>query len=414
MALTVKDGRFLGLNLQALWADFRSAWQGLDRSPALSWLTPAVPIRLLGSDGKEVLYLGHVRHSGKVTPKVAFEAVNLPDELVLSRRLVLPVLAVAEQADAVALEVRSVSPFPEADLVWGFRNHAERGGSVAVDIALASRRQILDYMLSRKLDAEDAEVWWFPAGVSTPVILSGFGEGRRAQYARKRRIWGYGLLGMALGLMIALAIAPVAQLRLRAIDAVNAYVALNKQAEPVVRKRENLLLSMERVASLKDLLADRVDPLYIMDLLTRLTPDDTVLQSIQVQGAKVNIAGQTSNAAALMQKLSAEVALRDVRAPAPATRPLGAAKEVFSIEFMVSSAAVRGAGSSAPSLSDAALGPASTASAPVAASTAVVTSQPASSPAVPAAPSKSSLPPAGGGVSFGGNDIGAQPTSAKP
>ena len=68
MALTVKDGRFLGLNLQALWADFRSAWQGLDRSPALSWLTPAVPIRLLGSDGKEVLYLGHVRHSGKVTP----------------------------------------------------------------------------------------------------------------------------------------------------------------------------------------------------------------------------------------------------------------------------------------------------------------------------------------------------------
>lgn len=76
---------------------------------------------------------------------------------------------------------------------------------------------------------------------------------------------------MALGLMIALAIAPVAQLRLRAIDAVNAYVALNKQAEPVVRKRENLLLSMERVASLKDLLADRVDPLYIMDLLTRLT-----------------------------------------------------------------------------------------------------------------------------------------------
>lgn len=176
MALTVKDGRFLGLNLQALWADFRSAWQGLDRSMAPSWLTPAVPIRLLGSDGKEVLYLGHVRHSGKVTPKVAFEAVNLPDELVLSRRLVLPVLAVAEQADAVALEVRSVSPFPEADLVWGFRNHAERGGSVAVDIALASRRQILDYMLSRKLDVEDAEVWWFPAGVSTPVILSGFGE----------------------------------------------------------------------------------------------------------------------------------------------------------------------------------------------------------------------------------------------
>jgi general secretion pathway protein L len=54
---------------------------------------------------------------------------------------------------------------------------------------------------------------------------------------------------------------------------------------------------------------------------------------LQIQGHKVSITGQTANASALMKKLGGQPGLRDVRAPAPATKPLGATRESFTIEF---------------------------------------------------------------------------------
>ena len=71
------------------------------------------------------------------------------------------------------------------------------------------------------------------------------------------------------------------------------------------------------------------------DLLTQALPDDTSLLNLQLQGLKVTMAGQTTNAAALMQHLSAQPGVRDVRAPSAATKPLGVTKESFSIEFML-------------------------------------------------------------------------------
>ena len=74
-------------------------------------------------------------------------------------------------------------------------------------------------------------------------------------------------------------------------------------------------------------------PLKVMDLLTQALPDDTSLLGLQVQGLKVTMNGQTTNAAALMQHLSAQPGIREVRAPSAATRPLGVSKDSFSLEF---------------------------------------------------------------------------------
>ncbi|MBP6652380.1 MAG: PilN domain-containing protein, partial [Xylophilus sp.] len=63
--------------------------------------------------------------------------------------------------------------------------------------------------------------------------------------------------------------------------------------------------------------------------------DDTSLRSLQIQGLKVNIEGQTGNAAELMQLLGRQPGFRDVVAPTAATRPFGAAKDNFKIEFML-------------------------------------------------------------------------------
>jgi len=137
---------------------------------------------------------------------------------------------------------------------------------------------------------------------------------------------------------------------MRAVQAVNAFDALNRKAEPALRQRAQLVRSADTATALKDVLAQRADPLYVMEVLTQALPDDTSLLGVQVQGAKVSINGVTGNAAALMQQLSARQEFRDVKAPVAATRPPGAPKDVFSIELTLvarAAAPVAQAGASA-------------------------------------------------------------------
>ena len=93
--------------------------------------------------------------------------------------------------------------------------------------------------------------------------------------------------------------------------------------------------SAERLNLLSEILSTRIEPLKVLDRLTQLLPDDTALQSVRVQGAKVAIAGVTPNASVLMQLLGDEPGFREVRAPSPAMRINGSAKENFSIEFLL-------------------------------------------------------------------------------
>ena len=131
----------------------------------------------------------------------------------------------------------------------------------------------------------------------------------------------------------AIAITPTAQLRLRAIEAVRSYDAIAQRTAPLVKQREALLQSVEQLGSLAEVLADRIEPLRILDKLTQVLPDDTSVQSFKLQGAKLTIVGLTANASSLMQLLGNQPGLRDVRAPSAATRIPGALKESYVIEF---------------------------------------------------------------------------------
>ena len=179
-------------------------------------------------------------------------------------------------------------------------------------------------------------------------MFGGFGEGRRIARVRAVRRRNLGLLLLALLLLLAIGATPTAQLRLRGIDAVTAYDRLTQSAAPLMAKREALVAASDRLATLRELVADHVDPLRVIDLLTRVLPDDTFLATLQLDGLKVRMAGQTTNTATLMQMLGAQAGLRDVRAPTPATRYPGAATESFTIEFVLEPNVFRPAAAAPP------------------------------------------------------------------
>ncbi len=332
--------RFFGLDLASLWSDLAVAWRGMMDWPALSWLWPQSEVRLCLPTGD--LALSHGLDARPVQDQrraqsARFEAIVLPEKLLLRRTLSLPELQPSELRAALSLEVQSLSPFPLDELTWTHEVASRHSGTLSVDIVLCSRKLIAQHLetVQAQLKSQNPEVWIPSARGPGFLLLSGFGEARRQRESAMWRSASAVLALLALTLLLAIAVTPSAQLYLRALQANQAMTVLGQKAAAAIAQRETLVQASERLTDLTRLINKSVPPLQILKLITESLPDDTSLLSLQIQGLKVIITGQTVNAAALMKQLGGTPGLREVKAPIPATKPLGAQRESFTIEFML-------------------------------------------------------------------------------
>ena len=302
-----------------------------------SWASPGEPVLVLHPDGSQSVWRGGLRVPDGARPKTPkFVAIQLPEELVLRRSLVLPRMSQPHGAEALLLEVRSNSPFPPEELAWGSLVRDLEGGQKHADIVLTSRRHVSGFLQDRWPElataAKAPEVWAL-SGEHLPVVIRGYGESRRLHGAAVAQRWNWALAGLALALAALAAMTPTIQLRQRALEAADAFDAVLRRVSPLVRKRDDLAALNDRVRSLDLIAADRVDPAGVMESLTQILPDDTYLYSLDIQKTKITASGFTADASALLQKLSSDARLRNVKAPTAVTRQAGAAKEAFVIEF---------------------------------------------------------------------------------
>jgi len=335
------QAQLFGFDLSPLGRDLMSAWRGMLAWPMLAWLWPKLRVRLWLPTGGAVSSRGpdqaHQDNDKKLN-LARFNAVLLPEHRLLRHTVELPRLQSPDQLAALTLQVASLSPFPAADLVWTHEVEPEPavpGGTTRIHLALASRRLIASYLAQTypDVDAAKAEIWLPSALKPVDLLLPGFGEGARL---RMVRIWGWvsGLLALlALLVLVAMAITPTAQLYMRVEQAQASMVALKQKAVPVLKQRESLVHATDQLGNLAELTGKPLPPLYMLKLVTDALPDDTSVTSLQFQGQKVTLSGQTTDTTALMKHLSATAGLREVTAPTPATKPLGSPRELFTIEF---------------------------------------------------------------------------------
>jgi general secretion pathway protein L len=303
----------------------------------LAWLWPAAPVMLLHPDGTQSLWRGSSRLAEGVTVKLPrFVAIQLPDDLVLTRVLVLPRMSQVHGAEAVALEVSSNSPFAPEDLVWGSAVRELGAGQKQADVAMASRRHVSEFVQSRWPELASGpgfpEVWALAAD-GAPVVVRGYGEVRRVHRAAVERRWDWALAALALALATVAAMTPTIQLRERALEAAAAFDTVLRRVAPLVRKRDELAALNDRIRAVEVIAAEPVDPAAVLEYLTRILPDDTYLYALDIQPTKIVASGHTVDASALLQKLSSDPRLRNVKAPTAVTRQPGATKEAFVVEF---------------------------------------------------------------------------------
>ncbi len=334
-----------GLDLKPLWRDLVAAWRGMLEWPVLSWLWTKLAVRLWLPSGECVLsrniHLAPI-HDEKGARAARFEAVLLPESLLLRRDVSMPMLQSRDLMAALALEVQSLNPFDPGDVVWMHEAIPQDGRALKVHMLLTSRKLIEQHVAAVHpgLKALPPEVW-----VSRPdrlgfAMLAGFGEARRLRHAIAWR-WVSALLVMlVLTLIVAMAVTPSVQLYLRTQQAHQAMTALYQKAAPVVIQRESLTRTTDLINGLAETMGKPMQPLQAVKRITDALPDDTYLWTLQIQGAKVNITGQTVNASVLMKQLDATPGMSNVTAPTPASKTPGAPREQFAIEFTLGPTAV--------------------------------------------------------------------------
>lgn len=322
-----------GLDLAAVGRYFRDGWADAAAWPVFRWFNPQPPVRVMDAAGRTSVRLGVSATPVDYKGKVERNAVELPEDLVLRRSLVLPRLAGKDLEDAVALDARSASPFPENDLVWGFAlRPAGEGDALRVDSVLSSRALIERHLAGLDNPPSGAEVW---AGGPLPVVVRGFGEAEGRGQGGLIRWVNRALVVLAVVLAAAIALTPLLQLRERMFDAIARSQKLVKASSPQVNLRADLMKFNAGLEKVGSVVSGYGNPLLTLDELSRLLPDDVLVNTLEFKGNTVRIAGQAANAARLLDLLSAQSGYSEVKAPTATTRVPGSAKEYFTIEFKV-------------------------------------------------------------------------------
>lgn len=259
-------------------------------------------------------------------------AVLLPDELVLSKQIRVPLQAEGELDTLLGLEVKASSPFSGADTRWGWSVVAREESALRVALAIVSASATQAF-LSREYpsrDSGDQEVWAGVAGAM--VVVQGFGEGLRERRYRRRLLQCAGLLAAVALLLLAMAGAAAAFKGAELQRLEQAFDAANDKAAEASRLKALLAVANETIGAANQVVALYPNPHAELARLTRLLGDDTSISSFAMAGPDIRLRGKAANAAQVMQLLTDEPGYHDVVAPQAISRvPDG--QEQFYLNF---------------------------------------------------------------------------------
>jgi general secretion pathway protein L len=300
------DVRRIGKHWSSAWKEF--LW-GYD-SPVKARLDEMVQVRSQQGlthyhGGTPVSYGGEAK----------CEAVMLPDASVLTKSLSMPRAVEADLDAVMALEIGAHSPFPAGDTSYGWRVVGRSESSLQIQLAVVSISATMS-ILGRDYDCHDPgayEVW---AGTdAAPIVLNGFGEGKRHARYRRRLIRVGAMLAYAaiIVVMVFGAAAAAKYVELQRVQQMA--VEVQREAGDASASRSLLALASESIAAVGKYVVEHPSPHRELARLTRLLPDDASVQQFTMNGRDIRLRGQARNAAEVMEQLTAEPAYEEVTAP---------------------------------------------------------------------------------------------------
>lgn len=319
------DMRHLGRYWLAAWRDLLWAHD----SPVRKRLDEVVTLR--DRDGSRCYQAGSLCPVASVSD---CQAVLLPDELVLCKKLRVPVAAEAQLDSMVELEVRASSPFASRDTRWGWSVVDRDESQLQVALVIVSASGVMTY-LGREYgihDIQSHEVWVDVDAVM--VEVQGFGEGLRRQRYRRRLLRSAGMVAViATLLLLAVGISAAFKgAQLRQLEALSAVTA--RDAEAASGYKSLLADANNTITAANEVVARYPSPHAEIARLSRLLGDDASITSFAMTGADIRLRGRATDAAEVMEQLANESAYIDMN-PQAIVKLGNTGQEQFSLNFQV-------------------------------------------------------------------------------
>ena len=321
------DMRHLGRYWLAAWRDLLWAHD----SPLRRRLDEVVTLQ--GPDGSRCYQAGS---PSPVATTSDCQAVLLPDELVLCKKLRVPVAAEAELGSMVELEVRASSPFAARDTRWGWSVVARDESQLQVAVVIVSASGAMAY-LGREYNIHDIhshEVWVDVDAVM--VEVQGFGEGLRRQRYRRRLLRSAGMVALSAALLlVAIGISAAFKgAQLRQLETLSA--ATVREAEAASGYKFVLAAANKTITAANEVMARYPSPHAEIARLSGLLGDDARITSFAMTGPDIRLRGRAADASLIMEQLTNEPAYVDMT-PQEIVRVGNTGQEQFSLNFRVTS-----------------------------------------------------------------------------
>lgn len=337
MAFEATSARLFGLDLGRMRGALRLGLEGILRWPAMGWLSPPKRVHVMRPDGMASICSGTSFRvvDAEANARAEFRAIVLPDEIVLAHTFRFPQLTEAEIKQALEMQLSTLSPLPTDDVVWGWRIDEVHDMALDVTLAFASRVHVEGFLQRLGLpgQTESFEIW---ADVDGPVLINGFGEALRRRAVRAGRFRMLALAVLTVALFAAFSVTHFWQLRARVFDAQQQLSAVQSRAAPYVGARDGIVRANDSARAISRYLQDRASAAELLEILTRMLPDNAFLTRLEVEGRTVRVTGLATNAAGLMEMLRSREGFTELRSLAP-IRSGPNNYDNFSFEFVVSS-----------------------------------------------------------------------------
>lgn len=310
--------QLFGYDLRQVEKSWRLAWQQClwgDESPLKQQLEEVVKVYLAE---KEVAYYraGHkIDPDSSAAQKAECEAIMLPDSLVLSKTLDIPLAAESELVAVMALEVSANSPFPADDTGSGWRLLEKTESSLRVQLVIISLSAAMQE-LGDKYQCHDAttyEVWAMVDDCI--VVLDGFGKAQRQQRYRKSLLSLATVAGYCLLVLILMSAVYAGGKYWELANARALYANVDSEAANAVSLRTQLASANTMLAVGNELITTYRSPHVELKRLSNALSDGAWIRNFQMSDGQIRVQGQAKNPLDEIQRLEQESAYATVSAP---------------------------------------------------------------------------------------------------
>lgn len=288
--------------------------------------------RLAISEGKVVPAVGQAGQLAKLDPHAAL-TLRLPTQMALRCTMRLPIAALENLREAVAFQLDRYTPYSQEQAYFEYAviQRDDVTGHLVIEATVIAREIVSSYcaMVERlglhvtavEIIREDGTGSRAPTRLTVPVLR----QRPRAQHALNFAAAIAFLLLVGVAIFFPLARADnEARILARQLDIVR------RQSENAPRL-ETANAALEREATFLAGRASRPSALDVLLEVTKLTGDDSWLESLQFTGAQVDLAGLSSSASALIGRLAQSTVFHDMEFRSPVTPDPRLGRERFQI-----------------------------------------------------------------------------------